>query len=244
MKKKEKNIMNSRLAQSEIEDTSLSSQDKTLEARIIFGISLIFAIWGIWSNSFLLLDALKKAGIFVGFVLTLVFLCYPMKLAKKAHALRYFDYLLALLGMFSSCYFAAIVDRLAETNLKPTTPDYVIGVIVLLLVVEATRRCVGNVMALLPVIFTLYALFGGYIPGVLGHYGISVNRFITRMVMTSDGIYGQTTNVASSYIFLFIIFGSLLNKSGTGEFFTDVANKIAGKATGGPAKVAVLSPVA
>ena len=74
-----------------------------------------------------------------------------MKLAKKAHALRYFDYLLALLGMFSSCYFAAIVDRLAETNLKPTTPDYVIGVIVLLLVVEATRRCVGNVMALLPV---------------------------------------------------------------------------------------------
>lgn len=104
MKKKEKNIMNSRLAQSEIEDTSLSSQDKTLEARIIFGISLIFAIWGIWSNSFLLLDALKKAGIFVGFVLTLVFLCYPMKLAKKAHALRYFDYLLALLGMFSSCY--------------------------------------------------------------------------------------------------------------------------------------------
>ena len=241
MKKKEKNIMNSRLAQSEIEDTSLSSQDKTLEARIIFGISLIFAIWGIWSNSFLLLDALKKAGIFVGFVLTLVFLCYPMKLAKKAHALRYFDYLLALLGMFSSCYFAAIVDRLAETNLKPTTPDYVIGVIVLLLVVEATRRCVGNVMALLPVIFTLYALFGGYIPGVLGHYGISVNRFITRMVMTSDGIYGQTTNVASSYIFLFIIFGSLLNKSGTGEFFTDVANKIAGKATGGPAKVAVIS---
>lgn len=241
MKKKEKNIMNSRLAQSEIEDTSLSSQDKTLEARIIFGISLIFAIWGIWSNSFLLLDVLKKAGIFVGFVLTLVFLCYPMKLAKKAHALRYFDYLLALLGMFSSCYFAAIVDRLAETNLKPTTPDYVIGVIVLLLVVEATRRCVGNVMALLPVIFTLYALFGGYIPGVLGHYGISVNRFITRMVMTSDGIYGQTTNVASSYIFLFIIFGSLLNKSGTGEFFTDVANKIAGKATGGPAKVAVIS---
>lgn len=241
MKKKEKNIMNSRLAQSEIEDTSLSSQDKTLEARIIFGISLIFAIWGIWSNSFLLLDALKKAGIFVGFVLTLVFLCYPMKLAKKAHALRYFDYLLALLGMFSSCYFAAIVDRLAETNLNPTTPDYVIGVIVLLLVVEATRRCVGNVMALLPVIFTLYALFGGYIPGVLGHYGISVNRFITRMVMTSDGIYGQTTNVASSYIFLFIIFGSLLNKSGTGEFFTDVANKIAGKATGGPAKVAVIS---
>ena len=96
-------------------------------------------------------------------------------------------------------------------------------------------------MALLPVIFTLYALFGGYIPGVLGHYGISVNRFITRMVMTSDGIYGQTTNVASSYIFLFIIFGSLLNKSGTGEFFTDVANKIAGKATGGPAKVAVIS---
>lgn len=134
-----------------------------------------------------------------------------------------------------------MVDRLAETNLKPTTPDYVIGVIVLLLVVEATRRCVGNVMALLPVIFTLYALFGGYIPGVLGHYGISVNRFITRMVMTSDGIYGQTTNVASSYIFLFIIFGSLLNKSGTGEFFTDVANKIAGKATGGPAKVAVIS---
>lgn len=73
-----------------------------------FLVSPIFAIWGIWSNSFLLLDALKKAGIFVGFVLTRVFLCYPMKLAKKAHALRYFDYLLALLGMFSSCYFAAI----------------------------------------------------------------------------------------------------------------------------------------
>ncbi|MBE6990363.1 MAG: TRAP transporter permease [Ruminococcaceae bacterium] len=241
MAKNKEPRLNSRLAQSEIEDTSVSAESKSLLSRVIFVICLIFSLYGIYANSFLLTDALKKAGIFVGFVLLLIFLCYPNKLSKKVPALRYIDYGLAVLGAVSGSYITFILDRLGQTNLKADRFDYVMGVIAMVLVVEATRRCVGNVMAVLPVIFALYALFGSYIPGALGHYGVSFQRFILRMTMTSDGIYGMTTNVASSYIFLFIIFGSLLNKSGVGEFFTDVANKIAGKATGGPAKVAVIS---
>jgi len=238
---KEAKSLRSRLAQSELEDTNVSTQDKSLLARIIFVISLVFAIFGICTNSFVVMDGLKKAGIFVGFVLTLIFLCYPTKLSKKFPVLRYLDYVLAALGMASGCYIVFILDRLNATNMQAITIDYVVGVILCVLVVEATRRCVGNIMACLPIIFTLYALFGQYIPGILGHFGVSPTRFLLRMTMTNDGVYGLTTNVASSYIFLFIIFGALLNKSGVGEFFTDVANKIAGGATGGPAKVAVIS---
>ncbi len=225
--------------------SELGEMDQTpmpqLVVKIIYLVSLAFAIFGILTNSFVLINALKKAGIFVGFVLALVYLVYPLKIGKNKRQIRWLDYILSVLGLVAGWYIAFSIDRLSLTNLAATPMDFAMGVLVLLLLLEATRRCVGPVMVILPLVFVAYALYGNHIPGIFGHFGIELKRFIIRMTMTSDGIYGLTTNVASSYIFLFILFGSLLGKSGVGQFFTDFANRIAGSATGGSAKVAVLS---
>lgn len=214
---------------------------ENLVKKIVFVVALAFALFGIWSNSFGMMNAMKKSGLFVGFVLFLIYIKFPLKLGKAEKQVRFLDYICSVLGAVVGFYTYFTTDRLALTNLAATTMDYVMAAIALILVVEAARRCVGKIMACLPVIFTLYALFGNLIPGPLGHYGFTFKRFLMRMYIVDEGIYGLTTTTASSYIFLFILFGALLNASGVGKLFSDLANKIAGNAVGGPAKVAVIS---
>jgi TRAP transporter 4TM/12TM fusion protein len=204
---------------------------------IIASISLLFALFGIWYNSIGMIDAMKRLGIFVGFTLALVFLLYPVK-NKRIIAL---DYLLSLCGAAVGLYTVFATDRLALQNLNANAMDYIMAGTALLLILEAARRCLGYWMLVLPGMFIMYALFGDLIPDPLGHYGFTLKRFLLRMYLVDEGVYGITTQVASSYIFLFIIFGAVLSESGTSQFFIDLSNKLAGHAVGGPAKVATIS---
>lgn len=185
------------------------------------------------------LTGIKKGGIFMGFTLCLIFLLYPTKI--KGKRLLWYDGLLAILGLASGLYTYLVTDRFSLSNLKMTDMDFAMSVIAVALVILAARRAVGNSMAILPILFALYAIYGKYISGLLGHNGYSVRRFFMRMYMVDEGLYGMTTQVATSYVFLFIVFGSFLASSGVAEFFTDAANHIAGARAGGPAKVAVIS---
>lgn len=225
--------------------------------KIMFAVAVAFAGFGIWSNSIGMMNAMKKSGLFVGFVLSLIYLKYPLKLGKAskeladdgeispeeagALSLRILDFICAILGAGVGLYTVFTTDRLAFSNLAATELDYIMAALALILVVEATRRSVGAIMACLPVIFALYVLFGNLIPGPLGHYGFTLKRFLMRMYLVDEGLYGLTTNTAASYIFLFILFGALLNECGVGELFANIANKIAGNSVGGPAKVGVIS---
>lgn len=214
------------------------SNSKVLN-RIIAGICVVFALVGIVTNSVYPLTGIKKGGIFMGFTLCLIFLLYPTKI--KGKRLLWYDGLLAALGLASGLYTYLVTDRFSLSNLKMTDLDFAMSVVAVALVILAARRAVGNAMAILPILFALYAIFGKYIPGLLGHNGYSVKRFFMRMYMVDEGLYGMTTQVATSYVFLFIVFGAFLASSGVAEFFTDAANHIAGARAGGPAKVAVIS---
>ncbi|MDE7064472.1 MAG: TRAP transporter permease, partial [Desulfovibrionaceae bacterium] len=123
----------------------------------------------------------------------------------------------------------------------PGTLDYVMGGLDIVLVLEATRRIVGLPIALVALVFLLYAKFGAYIPGMLGHRGFSFSRIISHMYLTTEGIFGMPLGVSASFVFLFILFGAFLHSTGLGKFFIDLALAAAGRYVGGPAKVAVLA---
>lgn len=221
------------------EGKAITETDNRFLKLIITVVCLAFAAFGILTNSFVYLNSLKKAGVFVGFTLCLIFMLYPTKL--KGKRLYVIDTTLAVAGFACGGYTALVTDRFSTSNLTMTTMDIIMSALALILVVLATKKCVGTAMAVLPVIFALYALFGKYIPGVFGHGGFSIKRFLMRMYMVDEGIYGMATQVASSYVFLFILFGALLSASGVSSLFTDCAMKIAGSRPGGPAKVSIIS---
>jgi len=115
------------------------------------------------------------------------------------------------------------------------------GGITILLVLEATRRAIGPELPIVVIVFLLYAYFGPYMPGYFAHRGYSLERIIEHLYMQTEGIFGIPLGVSSSFVFLFILFGAVLNKTGMGKFFIDLSMALAGHTTGGPAKVAVIA---
>ena len=214
------------------------SASRTLN-KIIAIICVAFSLIGIITNSIYPLTGIKKGGIFLGFTLCLIFLLYPTKI--KGRRLLWYDVTLAILGFFCGIYTVLVTDRFSLSNLEMTQTDTVMSFLAVALVILAARRAVGNAMAILPIVFALYAIFGRYIPGIFGHGGYTLQRFLMRMYMVDEGLYGMTAQVACSYVFLFIVFGAFLSSSGVAEFFNDASNRIAGARPGGPAKVAVIS---
>jgi len=118
--------------------------------------------------------------------------------------------------------------------------DYVYGIALIILVLEATRRTAGPAIVIVAVSFILYSFFGNYFPGQLYHHGFSLSRIIGLHLATADGLFGVPMDVASTFLILFILFGSALSKSGAIDYFFDIANAIVGKYNAGPAKLAVV----
>ena len=148
---------------------------------------------------------------------------------------------MAVLGAASPAYIVIMYRELAFRAGIINSVDLVIGVLGVLLVIEATRRVVGLPMVIVVLAFLTYAFAGPYMPGVLSHRGLTPNQLIGHLYFTTEGIFGIPLGVSSTFIFLFILFGAYLECTGLGKFFIDIANAIAGWASGGPAKVAVIS---
>lgn len=180
-------------------------------------------------------------GVYVGITLVLIFVIYPMKLGEKKLTPTLLDYFLAFLSALSTLYFilnySSIVDRLGAE----TTTDLVFSGIMLVLSVEAGRRVLGWTMPIIGGLFLLYALFGRYMPDIISHRGFSLDRISLFFYLSEDGIFGLMARVLVDYVILFVFLGAFLGKSGVGGFFIDLALSIAGRMTGGPAKVAVVA---
>src|SRR5690606_32920948 len=119
--------------------------------------------------------------------------------------------------------------------------DTILGLLFIILVIEGGRRIVGTGLTLLTILFLLYAYFGPYLPPLIGHRGYGVADIANYMYLTTEGILGTAIGVSATYIFLFILFGAFLDKTGMGQLFNDSAMALAGHTSGGPAKVSVLS---
>ncbi|NPV70816.1 MAG: TRAP transporter permease [Firmicutes bacterium] len=206
--------------------------------RTIVVLAIAFSLFQVWTNSYGIMMSMKQGGVFLAFTLALIFLTYP---SGRGEFWRLVDWFLACGGAFVGLYTFFRAEQLAIRNLQAESLDYYMAALALILVIEAARRSIGIAMSILPVLFLVYAVFGKHLPGILGHYGFTIPRLLMRMYLVDEGIYGITLQVAATYIFLFILFGSFLAESGVGQFFTDLATWLTGSAVGGPAKVATLS---
>lgn len=210
-------------------------------AKIVAAIAIAFSIFQLYTAIFGVLDAHLQRGVHLGFGLALVFLLYPTCKSWSRHKLHPFDLLLAVLGAAAPAYIIYEYQNLVLRAGTVSDMDLAVGIIGIILVIEAARRVVGIPMVCVVLVFIAYAFAGPYMPGVLAHRGLTPAQLVSHLYFTTEGIFGIPLGVSSTFIFLFILFGAYLESTGLGKFFIDIANAIAGWASGGPAKVAVLS---
>lgn len=199
-----------------------------------------FSLFHLYTAAFGILPAQLQRSVHLGFVLLLVFLLYPAH-KGKIHKITIADILLAITGTSSAGYIVWNYEALIARAGAFTPVDVVVGAIGILIVMEACRRVVGIPMLVIASIFILYAYFGAYMPGFFNHRGYSIERIITHLWFTTEGILGVPLGVCSTFIFLFILFGAFMEETGIAKLFIDLSNAVAGFAAGGPAKVAVLT---
>ena len=212
-----------------------------LMAKFVSALAITFSIFQLYTATFGVLDAQLQRAVHLGFGLALVYLLYPSRKRWSRTKVHPLDVVLAILGAASPAYIVLEYQQLVLRSGTVTTSDLAVGLIGILLVVEATRRVVGIPMVMVVLCFITYAFAGPYMPGVLAHRGLTLNQLVGHLYFTTEGIFGIPLGVSSTFIFLFILFGAYLESTGLGKFFIDLANSIAGWASGGPAKVAVLS---
>ena len=210
-------------------------------AKFVTALAIAFSVFQIYTATFGVLDAQLQRAVHLGFGLSLVYLLYPTRKSWSRHKLHPFDLLLAILGAAAPAYIVIEYQSLVLRAGLTSGVDLYIGLLGLLLVIEAARRVVGIPMVCVVLVFLAYAFAGPYMPGVLAHRGLTLSQLVGHLFYTTEGIFGIPLGVSSTFIFLFILFGAYLESTGLGKFFIDLANSLAGWASGGPAKVAVLS---
>jgi TRAP transporter 4TM/12TM fusion protein len=189
-------------------------------------------------------DSLVLRVITLAFSLVLAFLLFPAREGRTPDRIPWSDLGLAALSLASVGYLLVHYEYVTSRfpTAHPLSPaDMVAGLVIIALVLEATRRTLGAALAVLALLFIAYGLAGPWLPGVLRHRGLSWEILVDQTAFTSEGIFGIPLGVAGSYVVLFIVFGAFLEKSGAGQFFMNFANAIAGGSRGGPGKVAVVS---
>ncbi|MGV3465067.1 MAG: TRAP transporter permease [Heyndrickxia sp.] len=209
---------------------------------IVFIGLIAFSVFQVVFSIFQVLPIQKLLSIHLGFALALIFLLFPARRkSKKKSSVAWYDLILAALSVGVGSYLPLMFDTIVNRIGVMTTLDFTVGLIGILLVLEATRRAVGLPIMIIALIFLAYAYFGPYMPGFLIHRGLDLESMVQTMFFTTEGIFGTPLKVSGTYIFLFLLFGAFLIRTGVGQYFNDLACTIAGKRIGGPAKVAVFS---
>ena len=181
-------------------------------------------------------------SVFVGLVILLVFLLYPTNKKKntRVNYIPWFDLVLAITGAACFFYYALNFETIVRQAATFTTLDLIVAVIGIAILFIACYRVMGLPLVIVVGIFLAYTWFGQFIPGLFGHAGFRFERVFVFMFYTTEGVIGIPIGVASTFIFVFMLFGAFMGKTGIGQFFIDISNAITGKATGGPAKMVVI----
>lgn len=204
-------------------------------------ICIAFSLFQFYTAGFGVLPAQIQRPLHVFFAFVLIFLLYPSCKSFSRTSMHWLDVLLAALAGATMLYLVINYREIMYRGGIPTQVDLVFGALAILFTFEAARRIVGWPIVLVALVFVLYAHFGNYIPGFFAHRGFRWTRIINHMYLTTEGILGSPIGVSSTFVFMFILFGAFLNKTGLGKFFIDLALAAAGHQAGGPAKVAVIS---
>ncbi len=221
-------------------NTATEPHDEGLRGAI-FWIALAFSAFQIYTAAFSPLSSQVVRAIHVGFVLLMVFALKPGWFGNGQQGWRPLAWAMGLGGFVLSLYHWVFEADLTLRAGELTQGDWVVGSVLLVLVFEAARRMMGWALPFICLLFLAYGLFGQYLPGAMAHRGFGVDQIVSTLSFGTEGIYGTPTYVSSTYIFLFILFGSFLEQAGMIRLFTDFAMGTVGHTRGGPAKVAVVT---
>ncbi|MEQ1647307.1 MAG: TRAP transporter permease [Hyphomicrobiaceae bacterium] len=218
---------------------------------LVAALLLILSIFHYYTAGFGLLPETTHRGIHMAFVLGLIFLVFgasKTRLATPAPAsamaplgIPLYDWLLAAGAAISSLYVPWIFHDLQFRVGNPETIDWVMGTVLIIVMLEATRRAVGPALPIIAICLMAYALWGRYFPSILQHPGNTWKSVVNHLYLTSQGIYGTALGVVATYVFHYVLFGVLATRIGLGRLFIDLATALAGRFSGGPAKVSIFA---
>jgi len=215
---------------------------------IIPTIAVCWSLFQLSIASWLILDSTFIRAIHLGFALLIVYLNYPV-FKKPKFGLDFLstktripiiDFIIGIIAAFSALYIAIDYEGLTFRYGDPILRDIVIGVILVVLLLEAARRVIGPALPIIAIAFCAYSFLGPYMPDLIAFKGISLNRFVGQMTMSTEGIYGIPLDVSATIVFLFVLFGAMLDRAGAGFYFIQLALSMLGGFKGGPAKAAIL----
>ncbi|AAW84768.1 transporter [Aliivibrio fischeri ES114] len=219
-----------------------------LSGRILWFIPLCWSLFQLWYASplpfifdFGILNDTEARSIHLAFAIFLAFTAYPALKNSPRDRIPAIDWVLALLGSFAAAYIYIFYTELAGRSGAPTTFDIVAAVTGMILLLEATRRALGPPLMVVAAVFLLYTFAGPHMPDVIAHKGASLNKAMSHLWLTTEGVFGVALGVSTSFVFLFVLFGAMLEKAGAGAYFIKVAFSLLGHMKGGPAKAAVVA---
>ncbi|RVK43118.1 TRAP transporter permease [Sinorhizobium meliloti] len=219
-----------------------------MTGQILLCTAVAWSLFQLWYASplpfvfgFGILNDTEARAIHLGFALFLTFLAYPALKSSPRDRVPLADWVLAALGAFAGAYLFLFYGELAGRPGQPSTLDLVTGTAGILLLLEATRRALGLPMVFVAGVFIFYTFAGQYMPDVIQHRGASLVKFINHQWLTTEGVFGIALGVSTSFVFLFVLFGTLLEKAGAGNWMMQISIALLGHLRGGPAKVAVVS---
>ncbi len=209
--------------------------------KLFFVLCILVSCYHLYTATFGPPLTLIHRSIHVSMMLVLTFLMYPMTKKSSFTTPSIIDWLLVAASLAAPIYITTDYQGFVERAGNANTMDMAMATLLVVLVLEASRRVSGNVLSLLSLVFIAYGIFGRSMPGMFMHRGYDWTSLSNHFFANTEGIYGTSVNVAASYIFLFILFGAVMSKSGMGQLFNDLALSLAGHTKGGPAKVSVIA---
>ncbi len=219
------------------------------EKIIVSSVAILWACFQLSLAGFIVLDSTKTRAIHLAFALVLCYLLLPC-MRKKRRGLSYFsvthripliDYIFAIVACLSALYIVIDYEGIAMRAGLPLKRDIIVGLVLIFLLLEASRRVIGPALSIIALLFTAYAFLGPYMPEVFAFKGVSLRKYLSNITLSTEGIYGIPLGVSASIVYLFVLMGALLERAGAGRFFTDLALSLLGRYKGGPAKAAVVS---
>ena len=230
------------------EEEGIGRRPAGISKWVIPTIAVIWSLFQLSIASWLILDSTYIRAIHLGFALLIVYLNYPffkkpklgLKFLSATDRIPIFDYMIGITACVAALYIMLDYVGMSMRHGAPIQRDIIIGIVLTLLLLEAARRVIGPALPVIAICFCIYAFLGPYMPDLIAFKGVSLNRFVGQMTMSTEGIYGIPLDVSATIVFLFVLFGAMLDKAGAGRYFIQLALSLLGGFKGGPAKAAIL----
>lgn len=250
---------NDKLTSEEIADLKLAEELASSEAgarnptgsfsrKVLYFVPLIWTVFQLWYASplpfifnFFVINDTEARAIHLAFAIFLSFTAFPTFKRSPKTYIPIQDWIVGLIGAFCSAYLYIFYVELSARPGMPTTMDLAVSAVGLVLLLEATRRALGPPLMVVATVFMLYTFLGQFMPAVISHKGASFSKGMTHYWLSTEGVFGVALGVSTSMVFMFVLFGALLESAGAGNYFIRTAFAALGHLKGGPAKAAVVS---